>query len=91
MIKYVCSFEQMGKKKRKLPARKLGLSVTLRGEKKLRSKSESYRRNFSSSQEKKFKSRWFPLSNVMGQLQIMLPLLHLALPVQDGANSFGSL
>lgn len=66
MIKYVCSFEQMGKKKRMLAARKLGLIVTLRGEKKLRSRPESHRRNFSSSQEKMFKSRWFPLSNVMG-------------------------
>lgn len=45
MIKYVCSFEQMGKKKRTLAARKLGLIVTLRGEKKLRSRPESHRRN----------------------------------------------
>lgn len=81
----------MAKNRRMLPARKLVLIVTLRGEKKLRSKSESYRRNSSLSQEEKFKSRWFPLSNIMGQLQIMLPLLDLALPVQDGANNFGSL
>lgn len=66
MIKYVCSFEQTGKKKRKLPARKLGLIETLREEKRLRSKSESYRRNFSLSQGQKFKSRWFPFSKVMG-------------------------
>jgi len=88
MIKYICSFEQMRKEERKLPARKLGLFVALRGEKKLRSKSESYRRNFSLSQEKK--CRWFPLLDVMVWLQIMLPLLRLALPMQDGANNSGS-
>lgn len=66
MIKYVCSFEQTGKKKRKLPARKLGLIETLREEKQLRSKSDSYRRNFSLSREQKFKSGWFPLLKVKG-------------------------
>lgn len=57
MIKYVCSLEQMGKNERMLPARKLGLIVALREEKKLSSKSESYRRNFSLSPEEEFKSR----------------------------------
>lgn len=35
MIKYVCFFEQIGQKRRKICARKLGLPVTLRGEKRL--------------------------------------------------------
>lgn len=47
----------MGKNERMLPARKLGLIVALREEKKLSSKSESYRRNFSLSPEEEFKSR----------------------------------